>query len=147
MRGVQVTGSELVRVAAFRDVPDAELALSTLKAAGIDAQLADENAVGVAWTYSVAVGGVKVLVAKEDVAAARKVLEADRSADLEAELGADLEPESAERCPRCDSTDSKVYKLARPAAAVAILTGLPVVLWGERNQCRKCGRVWKSGRN
>lgn len=137
---------EFVPIAAYRDVLDAELAVSTLAAAGIDAQLVDENTVGVAWTYSVAVGGVKVMVPKPEVDAAREILESDQSSELDAVLGAGNESERTEQCPRCGSSESKTYKLARPAAAAAILTGLPFVLWGERNQCRKCGRIWKPSR-
>jgi len=141
-----LTGSELVPIASFRDVLDAELAASSLAAAGIEAQLADDGVVGVAWTYSVAVGGVKVMVSRSDVDAARGILDADHSSDLEAAFGPEVESETAESCPRCGSADSGTYKLARSAAAAAIFTGLPVILWGERNHCRKCGRVWKSRR-
>jgi hypothetical protein len=142
----RVTDSELVPIATFRDVLDAELAVTSLAAAGIEARLGDANMVGVAWTYSVAVGGVKVLVTTSDADAARGILDADHSAELEEALGPGVESERAERCPRCGSTDSGTYKLARSAAAAAILTGLPVILWGERNHCRQCGRVWKSKR-
>lgn len=141
-----MTGSELVPIASFRDVLDAELAVSSLAAAGIEAQLADDGVVGVAWTYSVAIGGVKVLVSRSDVDAARGILDADHSSELEEALGPGVESEPAERCPRCGSADSRIYKLARSAAAAAIFTGLPVILWGERNHCRACGRVWKSRR-
>jgi uncharacterized Zn finger protein len=144
---VSLTGSELVPIASFRDVLDAELAVSSLAAAGIEAELADDSVVGVVWTYSVAVGGVKVMVSRSDVDAARGILDADHSAELEEELGPVIESEAAERCPRCGSADSETYKLVRPAAAAAILTGLPLILWGERNHCRQCGRFWKSRRH
>ena len=143
-----MTGSELVPIASFRDVLDAELAVSSLRAAGIDAELADENVVGAIWMYSVAVGGVKVLVDRSDVDAARGILEADHSPELETALGtAAAEPETGERCPRCGAADPRTYKLARPAAAAAIFTGLPVFLWGQRNRCRQCGRICKSKRD
>lgn len=142
----RVTDSELVSIATFRDVLDAELAVTSLAAAGIEARLGDANMVGVAWTYSVAVGGVKVLVSRSDVATARGILDADHSSELEEALGSEVDPETAELCPRCGSADSSTYKLARSAAAAAIVTGLPVILWGERNHCRQCGRIWKSKR-
>jgi hypothetical protein len=78
---------EFVPIAAYRDVLDAELAVSTLAAAGIDAQLVDENTVGVAWTCSVAVGGVKVMVPKPEVDAARELLESDQCSELDEVLG------------------------------------------------------------
>jgi hypothetical protein len=139
-----LTDTELVPIASFRDVLDAELALSSLAAAGIEAELADDGLVGVLWTYSMAVGGVKLLVSRTDAGAALGILEADHSRELEEELGPGVQPDPADRCPRCGSTDSEIYKLARPAAAAALLTGLPVILWGERNHCRRCGRFWKS---
>jgi hypothetical protein len=142
-----LTDSELVPIASFRDVLDAELAVSSLAAAGIEAELADDSVVGVVWTYSMAVGGVKLLVFRSDVGAARAILDADHSQELEEALGPGVESEPVEPCPKCGSTDSTTYKLARSAAAAAIFTGLPVIMWGERNLCRKCGRVWKSRRH
>ena len=64
----------LVMVGSFRDVPEAFLAKGTLDSAGIESFLVDENIVQMDWLYSNVVGGVKLLVHEEDVAAAAAVL-------------------------------------------------------------------------
>ena len=53
------------------------MAVSVLDAAGIAASVADEHLVSMAWTYSNAIGGVKVLVPEEHVGEAKALLETD----------------------------------------------------------------------
>jgi len=65
----------LVVVATFTNPIEAELAKGLLEANAINAFLKDDGIVGVAWHLSNAVGGVKLTVAEEDVAAARLLLE------------------------------------------------------------------------
>lgn len=73
--------SEVVVVRAFSAPHEAHLACSALRAAGIDATVADANIVAVNWLYSNAVGGVKVLVREEDLAAAREILDTRAAVD------------------------------------------------------------------
>jgi|SRR6185312_5123892 len=74
---------EFVTVATYDKVTDAHIALGRLSAEGIEAQLFDQNMVQMDWLYSLALGGVKLRVARGDEKAARQVLETDYSKTLE----------------------------------------------------------------
>ena len=79
---------EFVTVATYDKVTDAHIALGRLSAEGIEAQLFDQNMVQMDWLYSIALGGIKLRVARGDEKAARQVLETDYSKTLEdADLG------------------------------------------------------------
>ena len=64
----------MTTVATFNKVEDAHLLRMRLENAGIPAVLQDENLVQIDWLLANAVGGVRVQVADEDVAAAHKLL-------------------------------------------------------------------------
>ena len=74
---------EFVTVATYDKSIDAHIALGRLSAEGIEAQLFDEQMVQMDWLYSIALGGIKLRVARSDAQAARKVLETDYSAVLD----------------------------------------------------------------
>ena len=74
---------EFVTVATYDRVTDAHIALGRLLAEGIEAQLFDDNMVQMDWLYSIALGGIKLRVARDDAKAARTVLETDYSAVLD----------------------------------------------------------------
>lgn len=74
---------ELVTVATYDRVMDAHIALGRLTAEGIEARLFDDQMVQMDWLYSIALGGVKLRVARGDAKAARAVLETDYSAVLD----------------------------------------------------------------
>jgi Putative prokaryotic signal transducing protein len=67
----------MVVVATFSKPEEAHLLRMRLEAGGIQAFLRDENTIQVDWLYSNALGGVRVEVAEEDVAATRELLAAD----------------------------------------------------------------------
>jgi hypothetical protein len=74
---------EFVTVATYDKVTDAHIAMGRLAAEGIEAQLFDDQMVQMDWLYSIAVGGIKLRVARGDAKAAREVLETDYSAILD----------------------------------------------------------------
>ena len=76
--------SGMVPVRTFDNMVDAHIALGRLQADGIEAHLMDENLVQADWLYSIAVGGIKLLVAAPDLARAQAMLAVDHSAELEA---------------------------------------------------------------
>lgn len=73
---------EFVTVATYDNSTDAHIALGRLSAEGIEAVLFDDHMVQMDWLYAIALGGVKLRVARGDEAAARRVLETDYSAAL-----------------------------------------------------------------
>jgi len=67
--------SDLVVVHQFGNAPDAELAKTALKAAGIECMIQADSAGGMRPHLAWASGGYKILVRSEDADAAREVLE------------------------------------------------------------------------
>ncbi len=133
----------LTTVMVCRDVLDAQVALGKLESEGIECSLANENLVGVAWTYSNAVGGVEVQVPVEQAAAALAALSRDESG-LTAEIGEEMDPpQLPELCPNCGSEDLAVVRRQRYAAAAMLLVPLPLFFFGTRIKCRACGSEWK----
>lgn len=63
-------------VARYTTVSEAEVAASSLDAAGIDSDLIDEHLVRTDWMLSQALGGVKLVVRASDLEAARQLLDA-----------------------------------------------------------------------
>lgn len=120
----------------FRDLPGAEVASATLEAAGIENSLSDTFMVGVAWTYSTALGWIRLSVGDSDVEAARGVLEETGSIEWP-ELELD---EAPQRCPVCESEELEIVSGARKTLALMLVTsGIPLWFWRSRLRCRACG--------
>ena len=65
---------QLVTIGSYSTAYEASLVRAELEAFDIDATLADENAIGVNWLWSNALGGVKVQVPESEVEAALGIL-------------------------------------------------------------------------
>jgi hypothetical protein len=139
----------LVTVAAFRDPYEAHLLRGRLAAEGIYAVVAHEMHVANKWPLSVALGGVKVQVSKDQIETARGVerdcCDGVFRALLQDELG-DLDDPA---CPRCGCGK---YRKRRPLprAALAVVLSLywgaviPPLGWIHR--CEGCGREYRGPR-
>lgn len=135
----------LTTVISCRDVLDAQVAMAKLESEGIECFLANDNLIGVAWTYSNAVGGVEVQVAPDQASAARAALSEDESS-LVAEIRDEMEPPQVmDLCPNCGSEDLVVVRRQRYAAAAMLIVPLPLFFFGTRVKCRACGNEWKPG--
>lgn len=130
-------------VGRFREPSLAHLAKGKLESEGIPAFVRDEYLVGVAWDYSLAVGGVKLEVAEEDAERAVEILKQDHSNEIpEAQEGlVDSGPD--DKCPKCGSADLILQKRARKLGALALLFSLPIIYMGKSCKCRSCGHRWK----
>jgi hypothetical protein len=73
----------MITIASFDFLPLAEIVRGRLQAEGIHCQLADQHLVQTDWLYSIAIGGIKLQVAAEDVPRAQAILARDYSAELE----------------------------------------------------------------
>lgn len=127
---------------AFTSVHEAQLALSVLEAAGIEATLANEHVVSMTWTYSNAVGGVKVLVHEDRLDEAMSLLEQDAVALEGAPGPSDAAADAADgdTCRRCGSHDFESKLPARRLAILSWLTiGVPLGTPLRRRYCRQCG--------
>lgn len=132
----------LVVVAAFTSVHEAHLARSVLEAAGIETTIADEHLVSMTWTYSNAVGGVKVLVQADRLEEAKSLLESGAIVDLPPASSSYGETDTggSDTCPRCGSRE---FESRLPGKRFAILSwlliGVPLASPRRRRYCRKCG--------
>ena len=134
--------SELVTIAAFRDVLLAHVALSKLESEGILCFLADEHIVNAQWLYSNAVGGVKLRVRGSDAETARKILAGDEALVAESER----EPEAAAPdlvCPHCGGGHVVQRNWTRIFAALSLLLGIPLPFFCRRFRCGDCGQTWR----
>ena len=131
----------LVTLRAYRDPLDAEFAKVRLENAGIPAFVLDQHLVGIQWLYSRAIGGVKIKVEASDLERATQVLDEDLSAELEQELG--TEAEETERCPACGSAEIHPSRVQRNAAAISLLTSLPLIGWRHAWICSACRHSWR----
>lgn len=130
-------------VLTFRDILDAQAAAALLEAEGIECVLANEHLIGMAWTYSTAVGGVELQVAPDRAEEAMALLGADVSGALaEIEAASPARP-GDDACPRCGSDNLTTVRWARYAVAAMLVVPLPLFIWRTRVKCRKCGNEWK----
>jgi hypothetical protein len=123
-------------VGRFRDLPGAEVASATLDAAGIENELADVCTIGLVWTYSTALGWIRLNVRDVDLVAAREALDTPESIEWPVEGEIDDAPD---RCLLCHSLDLEVVRGARKTLALMLLVPIPLWVWRSRVRCRTCG--------
>ncbi len=104
------------QIASFPTVEDAYLFRSFLGSRGIEAHLFDEHLVQLAWHYSNALGGVRVMVAEEDQDEAFALLETYRTSLKGAE-------------------DRTLPPKAWPVVLIlSLLVGAPMMIFGRRKK-------------
>jgi hypothetical protein len=123
-------------VARFRDLADAEVASASLEAAEITNWLADTWTIGVSWSYSTALGGIRLHVREADVAEASDVLQTTAVTEWPSDLPSGSEDE---RCPDCAAFALELDSGPRKTLAVMTGLGVPVWFWRSRLRCRGCG--------
>lgn len=119
----------MVTVARFTKPEDAHLLRLRLEAGGVDVFLADETVVQVDQGISLAMGGVRLQVAEEDVEQARAIM-AEGLAAVAA-------------CPCCGSEEILPVGQQRGLLSKIVLHLLviaPAVSW----RCAACGHGWKA---
>ncbi len=125
---------QLEVIARFTDPGEAQLARGFLEASDIPSFLSDQHIISIAWTYSNALGGVKLSVPKDYAVEARELLQS---------LGEQEVEEDEPSCPACGSTSVSGTRAERKWGALALLTGVVVPIVGKRLQCGDCGHYWK----
>lgn len=126
-----------VTIAQYRDFPLAGLVKSRLESEGIQCFLENEHLVSINWLYSNAVGGIKVKVHEKNAEKAKLILKEEiQNETYERE-------EFNQKCPKCDSPEITQQNKARKAGALSLLFGVPLLLFGKKNVCKKCSYKWK----
>ena len=134
----------LVPLAAFLNAHEAHIFKTRLEAEDIGVFMQGEDFVYLNWTYAMAVGGVRVCVVHEDLAAARavvaKCIDGTYRAELQAEVG-DLDDL---KCPACGSASFKSRSAYIDLALLAICFVLgPIFPARARvHRCDNCANWW-----
>jgi hypothetical protein len=131
---------DMVAIRKFRDLPEALLAKGSLESAGIDCALVDDNVVRLDWFWSNLMGGVKLLVDRENLAAAEEILTQPIPEHFDVSGVGEYEQP---RCPSCGSLDVNFRETSPAAFASAFLVGIPIPLVRKAWRCHACRAEWK----
>jgi hypothetical protein len=134
--------AKVVTIRQYRDQAEASMARSVLDSAGIPCFLRDENTIRFDWLWSNLMGGIRLQVAEEDVAAAEAVLAEPIPSQIAVEGEADyVQPQ----CPKCGSLDTSFNNLDAKVGATSILIlGFPLPSPVDKDywHCHNCGCNW-----
>lgn len=149
--GREMISDNLVEIASYSFPHEAHVARASLDAAGIPAFLTDEHTINMQWMYSNALGGVRLLVHRENADAALEILSTDFSDSLAndewvepmgGKPGIKTRPET---CSRCGSENLTPHVAGRvPAFVVWMLLGIPLFFFRRGMKCETCGKFTKS---
>ncbi len=108
---------------------------------GIDAFVQDDNMATVAPLFSQAIGGVKLLVAIQDVERARTILGLNEFALLKDTFDEEIAPQRV--CPSCGSIEVFQKRSILSGIAFLVLFFVPVATWTHKYHCVNCDHEWK----
>jgi hypothetical protein len=132
-------GPRLVTIRQYLSVQEALLAKSALESAGITCFLGDQHVIRLDWFLSNALGGVKLQVRDEDIAAANEILDQQQPESFATDGAAEyVQP----TCPSCGSSEVSFKGLVKPLAYGSLAVGIPVPLKNSGWKCRTCGHEW-----
>ena len=131
---------DLVLIRRFQDLPEAQLAKGSLESSGIECFLTDDNMVRMNWFASNWLGGVKLLVNRNDAETAAAILDEPTPDRLDVE---DVREYEQPKCPECHSLDVNFEQLNRKVAYTSASLGIPIPLHTQAWTCQACGHRWQ----
>ncbi len=131
----------LVKIREYRDSGEAMVAKGALESAGIKAVLWNATTVRVDWLWSNLLGGIRLMVDKNDVEAAEAVLSQPIPESIVTDTG---EVYQQPHCPRCHSLNVHHETLdQRLKAGVLLTTAVPIpARTVDYWKCSNCGAMW-----
>lgn len=146
----QPQSENFVVIRSFSSIAEARVAEATLDSFGIEAQLSDESTIGLDWSYSAALGGVKLMVPGSDVLWSLHYLQ--QIAEPMPEFRQFLPDNDLPVCPACASDRVYPIEMKKKVGVVllfASIVGIPFALaamlfpsfrtlLGSSYECRKC---------
>jgi len=135
--------NRLVTLWRYRDLTEAQIALSKLESAGITCDLADDEMVRLGWTNSNFIGGVRLQVAEDEADEALRILQEPAPDEYTPEeVGSRyVQP----RCPRCDSLDILSPSFNKPLAYLTLfMLKIPVKVRETEMKCEERGYRWQA---
>ncbi|MBA2621047.1 MAG: DUF2007 domain-containing protein [Acidobacteria bacterium] len=133
--------NELVIVATTFDPLEAEYLRNCIEEKCIEVFLADENIIATYGLLANAVGGIKLKVVSDDVAAASAIVEEIRAADKGASEDKNEDTGWGE-CPKCHGRKIKPYRAAFGWEGVLMFLGLPAGKPQRTLVCSNCANEW-----
>ncbi|MGL6290898.1 MAG: hypothetical protein ACRC2H_09445 [Silanimonas sp.] len=139
----------LVAIASFDTISEASVVQALLEADGIRVHASNSGLVGLDWSFSQAVGGVRLMVPGEHAARAQALVEDYRRGALAAvdDTGT---PPPGERCPRCGSVRVRAVGASREKGLLVVMTVLFGAMFptsATARRCDDCGNRWPAERN
>ena len=137
------TSTELVTVASFETAPEAWIFQNKLETNGIRAFVVDEHVVNARWSYSLAIGGVKVQIPNQEIASFKqfKTLEA-KSTTVEVPCFEKDTPSDFGYCPHCQSSELSFQRWQkRKFFLIWLLFGWAIPVHSPSLKCNCCGVV------
>jgi hypothetical protein len=128
-----------VMIRQFRDLPEALLAKGSLDSAGIECALVDDNVIRLDWFWSNLMGGVKLVVDREDAAVAEEVLSQPIPEHFDVSGVGEYEQP---HCPKCNSLDINFQEM-EPAAYVTAYLNVPIPFHRRAWRCHNCNAEWE----
>jgi len=141
---------EMVTIAKFLKLGEANLAQGKLTSAGISAFLCDENMHAMNWHMGMALGGIRLQVPDRQLVRALEVLDdffpdGSQSAGAQDEEEGDVE--EVDCCPECDSLEIREVASTNPRQitlwSAAIPFPEPPDDHRRRWKCMTCGFQWE----
>ena len=128
---------DFVVLKSFTNYIDAHIVLGRMQEEGMDCWLNNENTTTIMPIWTTAIGGIQLMVQREQLERASdilKVIEEERKENIS--------------CPKCNSRDVEYINTIRKpinwfSAAVSFLFGNYAVMPEQRYHCFKCGEEWK----
>jgi hypothetical protein len=129
----------MVTIRTYRDLPEALLAKGSLDSAGMKCALVDDNVVRMDWFWSNAMGGVKVLVNREDVMVAEEILTQPIPEHFDVSGVGEYEQP---KCPKCGSLDINFREL-QSSAYLSMALSVPIPFHRRAWRCHSCDVEWE----
>lgn len=134
---------DFVTIGRFANPVEANIAKGKLEDAEIPVFLQDEMTVGMQWSLSNAVGGIKLQILEEDYDRAVELLKDDEDIEFSGNSAAPPAPKSKNACPQCHSTNTWKDKISTKAFWLSwLLLGFPLPFLKREYQCFDCGAKW-----
>jgi hypothetical protein len=138
--------SALVVIASFDTVSEAAVVQALLESEGIPVHAGNSGLIGLDWSFSQSLGGVRLQVPAEHAEAAFRLVAAYRRGE-NALAEDDAGPPAAEACAHCGGADvTRRVPLVQKALLVA-LTVFPGAMFPTHQNlrtCRACGHQWST---
>ena len=128
---------DFVILKSFTNYIDAHIILGRMQEEGVDCWLNNENTTTIMPIWTMATGGIQLMVQREQFERAAdilKVIEQERKENIS--------------CPKCNSRDVEFINTIRKpvnwlSAAASFFLGDYAVMPEQRYHCFKCGEEWK----